>query len=181
MLEQEVLRLVRLVEDLGQLARAEAARAYLERQELDLAEVINQMLALYRPSFEAKGIEVVARFAPDAVRISADRDKLLQAARNLLDNAWRYTPEGGCVGISAERIAEGIRVTFANSGPGIPAADLPYVFERFYRAERSRSREAGGAGIGLAIVKELIEAHGGSVGAASGPDETRIWFVLPVR
>jgi signal transduction histidine kinase len=181
MLEQEVLRLVHLVEDLGQLARAEAARAYLERQDLDLPEVINQMLALYRPGFEAKGIAVATRFAPEAARVSADREKLLLAVRNLCDNAWRYTPQGGCVGISSERVAEGIRVTFANSGPGIPAADLPYVFERFYRAERSRSREAGGAGIGLAIVKELIEAHGGSVGAASGPDETRIWFVLPVR
>jgi signal transduction histidine kinase len=70
-------------------------------------------------------------------------------------------------------------VVFSNTGPGIPAADLPYVFERFYRADRSRSREGGGAGIGLSIVKELIEAHGGRVGAESGEGETRVWFVLP--
>lgn len=181
MLEREILRLVHLVEDLGQLARAEAARAYLERQELDLPEAIGQMLALYRPSFEAKQIAVATRFSPEAGRVLADRDKLLQAVRNLLDNAWRYTPQGGCVGVSAERVAAGVRVTFANSGPGIPEADLPFIFERFYRADHSRTREAGGAGIGLAIVKELIEAHGGTVGAESGEGETRVWFLLPSR
>jgi signal transduction histidine kinase len=137
------------------------------------------MLALYRPGFESKGIAVETRFAPGTERVSADRDKLLQAVRNLVENAWKYTPEGGRVTVSAERAARGIRVVFANSGSGIAAAELPFIFERFYRADRSRSREAGGAGIGLAIVKELIEAHGGKVGAESGKGETRIWFVLP--
>jgi signal transduction histidine kinase len=179
MLQAEILRLVRLVEDLGQLARAEAARAYLERQELDLSETIGQMLTLYRPRFEARGIAVATRFAPDADRIVADRDKVLQAVRNLIENACRYTPEGGRFTVSSGRVPEGVRVVFSNTGPGIPAADLPYVFERFYRADRSRSREGGGAGIGLSIVKELIEAHGGRVGAESGEGETRVWFVLP--
>lgn len=179
MLQAEILRLVRLVEDLGQLARAEAARAYLERQELDLDETVGQMLTLYRPRFEARSIAVATRFEPAADRVVADRDKVLQAVRNLIENACRYTPEGGRFSVWSERVPEGIRVVFANSGPGIPAADLPYVFERFYRADRSRSREAGGAGIGLSIVKELIEAHGGRVGAESGEGETRVWFVLP--
>jgi signal transduction histidine kinase len=179
MLQAEILRLVRLVEDLGQLARAEAARAYLERQEFDLSETIGQMLTLYRPRFEARSITVATRFAPAAERIVADRDKVLQAVRNLIENACRYTPEGGRFTVSTERLPGEIRVVFANSGPGIPPADLPYVFERFYRADRSRSRDAGGAGIGLSIVKELIEAHGGNVGAESAEGETRVWFVLP--
>jgi signal transduction histidine kinase len=179
MLQAEILRLVRLVEDLGQLARAEAARAYLERQEFDLSETIGQMLTLYRPRFEARSITVATRFASSADRIVADRDKVLQAVRNLIENACRYTPEGGRFTVSSERLPGEIRVVFANSGPGIPPADLPYVFERFYRAERSRSRDAGGAGIGLSIVKELIEAHGGRVGAESAEGETRVWFVLP--
>lgn len=179
MLQAEVLRLVHLVEDLGQLARADAARAYLERREFSLPESIGQMLALYRPGFEAKGIAVESSFAPGTERVTADRDKLLQAVRNLVENAWKYTPEGGRVAVSAERVAEGIRVVFANSGSGIAAAELPFIFERFYRADRSRSREGGGAGIGLAIVKELVEAHGGRVGAESGEGETRVWFVLP--
>jgi signal transduction histidine kinase len=81
--------------------------------------------------------------------------------------------------VSSERVQGGIRVIFANSGEGIAEKDLPYIFERFYRVEESRSRETGGAGIGLAIVKELIEAHGGSVGAESADGKTRVWFVLP--
>jgi len=179
MLQAEVLRLVRLVEDLGQLARAEAARAYLERRPIDLPGAIGEMLALYAPNFEAKRISVATLFAPAAAGLHADRDKLLQAVRNLVENAWKYTPEGGRFTVTTERVTEGIRVTFANSGPGIPAPDLPNIFERFYRVDRSRSREGGGAGIGLAIVKELIEAHGGRVGAASGGGETRVWFILP--
>ncbi len=179
MLQQEILRLVRLVEDLQQLARADAARAYLNRQRLSLQEVIGQLLTLYRPNFQAKGIEVEIRLAPDADQVAADRDKLLQALRNLIENGWKYTPAGGTFQVVTTREPSAIRVTFANSGAGIAAKDLPFIFERFYRADRSRSRAAGGAGIGLAIVKELIEAHGGRVGAQSCAGETRIWFTLP--
>jgi signal transduction histidine kinase len=179
MLQAEILRLVHLVEDLGQLARAEAARAFLELRRIDLPETVGQMLSLYRPNFEAKGIAVETRFDPGAERIDADRDKLLQAVRNLVENACKYTPAGGRFTVSSERRNGEIRAVFANSGPGIPAEELPYIFERFYRADRSRSREAGGAGIGLAIVRELIEAHGGRVGAESEEGETRVWFVLP--
>ncbi|BCR02974.1 hypothetical protein DESUT3_00430 [Desulfuromonas versatilis] len=179
MLQQEILRLVHLVEDLQQLARADAAKAFLQRQPLALPELINQLLALYRPNFEARGIRVETRYDPAAKQVQADRDKLLQALRNLVDNAWKYTPQGGRVSIRTERDTGAVRLVIANSGEGIAAADLPFIFERFFRAERSRSREAGGAGIGLAIVKELIEAHGGLVGAESSPGETRVWFTLP--
>ncbi len=179
MLQQEILRLVHLVEDLQQLARADAARAYLDRQELCLPEVINQMLALYRPNLEAKGIALETSYDPAGERVSADRDKLLQAIRNLVENAWKYTPEGGKISVFTERLAEGVRVDIVNSGAGIAEQDLPFIFERFFRADRSRSRAAGGAGIGLAIVKELIEAHGGRVGAESSTGVTRVWFTLP--
>jgi signal transduction histidine kinase len=179
MLQQEILRLVNLVEDLQQLARADAARAFLEREELDLREEIERMLALYRPNFEAKGIEVTTAVPPGAAKVTADRDKLLQAVRNLMENAWKYTPEKGQLAVTAERTTAGVKVVFANSGEGIGAADLPFIFERFFRADRSRSRAGGGAGLGLAIVKELIEAHGGRVGAESNPDLTKVWFILP--
>jgi len=179
MLQQESLRLVRLVDDLGQLAKAEAARAYLNREELSVAELVEQMLILYRLRLQEKNIEVRTSFPPEADRLLADRDKLLLAVRNLVENACQYTPAGGSIAIGSRRIEEGIKVEFANSGAGIAADDLPYIFERFYRADRSRSRQAGGAGIGLAIVRELIEAHGGRVGAESSAHETRVWFVLP--
>ena len=179
MLQQENLRLVNLVEDLGQLARADAARAYLDRRPVDLTGCINEMLNLYRMNIDDKQIRVSTRFADAASTVAADRDKLLQAVRNLIDNCLKYTPQGGAVTITSTRTAGGVRVDFVNDGPGIPTTELPYVFERFFRAEYSRSRDAGGAGIGLAIVKQLIEAHGGRVGAESTPGETRIWFELP--
>lgn len=180
MLEQEVLRLVNLVEDLQQLAKADAAKAFLDCQEISLHELLDQIMTLYRPNFQEKKIQVRWCLDPDSDTVTADRDKLLQAIRNLADNAWKYTPRQGTVTISAQRSADGIRIVFANSGALIAAEDLPYLFERFFRADRSRSRDAGGAGIGLAIVKELIEAHGGTVGAESDESGTRVWFSLPV-
>jgi len=175
MLQQEILRLVNLVEDLQQLSRAEAAHAYLNRQNLNLPETIEQMLALYRPNFEASQQQVELDFASGAATVQADRDKLLQAIRNLVDNAAKYAPEKSIIRIRGERTGSNIKVVFANGGEQIPADALPQLFQRFYRADPSRSREGGGAGIGLAIVKELIEAHGGEVGAESDPVETRIW------
>lgn len=179
MLQDEVMRLVHLVDSLQQLAKADAAKAYLQRQELDLPELVAQVLALTRAEFSDRQLTVTTRIATEARSVVADRDKLLQALRNLLDNACKYTPPQGTVEIRGERANNQIKVTIANSGPGIAAADLPFIFERFYRADRSRSRAGGGAGIGLSIVKQLIEAHGGQVGADSLPGETRVWFILP--
>jgi two-component system sensor histidine kinase BaeS len=179
MLQDEIMRLVGLVEELQQLAKADTARAFLNRQELSLHGLIEQILRLYGPNFLDKQIRVETRFSPSADTVRADRDRLLQVLRNLLENAWKFTPKQGTVIVSTERTTEGIKVLFKNSGEGIPAEDLPHIFERFYRAERSRSRETGGAGIGLSIVRELVEAHGGSVGSESSGGVTSIWFVLP--
>ena len=179
MLQQEILRLVRLVEDLHQLTKAEAGSAFLRREEMDLARLVDQVLDLDRARFEQKGIDVTVDIPADAVRVTGDRDKLLQVLRNLTQNAWQYTPEGGSLGITAAPEQGGVTLTFTNTGPGINGEDLPFIFERFYRAEKSRSRDSGGAGIGLSIVKELVEAHGGSVGAASADNETRFWLTLP--
>ena len=181
MLQKEILRLVTLVENLQQLARADAARAYLNREPIHLEEAISQMLELYGPNFLDKNIIVNLKISNDVQTVNADRDKLLQAIRNLIENAWKYTPQEGTVSIACKKTATGIKVLFNNSGQGISKEDLPFIFERFFRADRSRTRAAAGegAGIGLAIVKELIEAHGGSVGADSANNQTRIWFVLP--
>ncbi len=181
MLEQEVLRLVKLVDDLQQLARADAAKAFLDRRELSIHKLLRQIMDLYEPNFQEKEIDVQWRLGPDSETVTADPDKLLQAIRNLADNAWKYTPAGGTVTISTMRGADGIKTVFANSGAVIAQDDIPYLFERFFRADRSRSRDGGGAGIGLAIVKELIEAHGGTVGAASDENGTSVWFTLPAQ
>jgi len=179
MLQQEILRLVHLVDDLGQLARAEAAHTYLQRRPVELAEALGHLLTLYKPNFEQKQIATSLEIETAVATLYADPDKLLQALRNLLDNAWKYTPEQGNVAIVARALSGGVRITVSNSGPAIAANELPHIFERFYRTDRSRSRDAGGAGIGLSIVRELIEAHGGQVGAFCDPDGTHIWMELP--
>jgi len=180
MLQEEILRLVRLVEDLNALTKADAARAYLRREELSLPELVEQVLAFYRYQFETRRIAVATRFGAGCERVRGDRDKLLQVLRNLIENAWQYTDEGGRLEVSAERAGDGIKLVFANSGPGIPPEDIGLIFERFHRADKSRARDRGGSGIGLAIVKELVEAHGGTVGAESGAGRTRIWITLPL-
>lgn len=179
MLQQENLRLVNLVEDLGQLARADAAHAFLERQAVDLIECLREILTLYRMNFDEKQIHIETQL-PEHLIVQADRDKLLQAIRNLVENCWKYTPAGGSVEITCTADKQVAHVAFVNSGTGIAEKDIPFIFERFFTADPSRSRDAGGAGIGLAIVKQLIEAHGGKVGAQSSPGETFVWFELPL-
>lgn len=179
MLEQESLRLVNLVEDLQQLARADAAKAFLSIQEIPLNEMLGQIVDLYRPKFQEKAISVNWQQTSESIRVHVDRDKLLQAIRNLVDNAWKYTPVNGSVSITTIRNQGGIKTIFSNTSDGIAEKDISLIFERFFRADRSRSRDVGGAGIGLAIVKELVEAHGGTVGAESDETSTQVWFSLP--
>jgi two-component system sensor histidine kinase BaeS len=179
-LQEETGRLVRLVEDLLRLAKADAARATLRKGEIQFADLITRGLDSFLPQFQAKEIRVETHFQPGANRLRGDSDKLAQVISNLLQNARQYTPPGGTLRIYTEPYTEGLRIIFANTGSEIAEKDLPFIFERFYRGEKSRSREHGGAGIGLAIVKELIEAHDGQVGAEIADGETRIWFSLPL-
>jgi signal transduction histidine kinase len=179
-IQEETGRLVRLVEDLLRLAKADAARATLQKREIQIADLITQELDSFLPQFQTKKISVETHFQPGVNRLWGDSDKLAQVISNLLQNAWQYTPPGGTVQISAEPFTKGLKIIFSNNGGEIAEKDLPFIFERFYRGEKSRSREHGGAGIGLAIVKELIEAHNGQVGAEIARDETRIWFTLPL-
>jgi two-component system, OmpR family, sensor histidine kinase BaeS len=179
MLHEETLRLSALTEDLLLLSKADAARSSLNSKRFDLQECITQALGLFHAQFDAKEITVETQFPDGAVEVIADHDKIGQVVRNLLQNSLQYTPRGGRVRVIIERRPGWVRATFGNTGDGISEEDLPFIFERFYRAEKSRSREYGGAGIGLAIVKELVEAHGGKTGAESSTEETRIWFELP--
>jgi signal transduction histidine kinase len=179
MLQAEIMRLVRLVDDLHHLTLADAARGNLQDAPVDLGALVNEVVAFERGALDGRGVALDVDM-PDALpALRADRDKLRQVLRNLIQNAHQYAPDGGTVRIDGERRGENIRLGVGNDGPGIPEGDLPYIFERFYRADKSRSRDSGGAGIGLAIVKGLVEAHGGRVGAESRPGWTRIWVELP--
>ena len=180
LLQEETLRLANLVEDIMRLARADAARADLHRVEIEAHSAITQLLDAFRPQLKARRISVNVDLKERDIRLSADPEKFSQVVRNLLQNALQYTPSGGALTISIERAPEETLFVFANTRGELEDRDLPFIFERFYRGEKSRSREHGGAGIGLAIVKELIEAHGGHVGAELAEGHVRIWFSLPV-
>lgn len=180
LLHDETLRLTYLVEDILRLAKADAARETLDLMDIRIGDVIERVIDVFRTQFETKGIDVELTGVDMAARVHADPEKLTQVVRNLMQNAHQYTISGGKVAIFTQPMNQDIQVVFANTGVEVAKKDIPYIFERFYRGEKSRSREHGGAGIGLAIVKELIEAHNGTVGAQIHNDETRVWFSLPI-
>jgi signal transduction histidine kinase len=173
----EAERLVRLSRSLDSLAEGDAAGPPA-LVELDLAMAIRSALELAHPGLERAGLTVVVD-VPEHLPARANADQLAQVLANLLSNAARYTPSGGTVTVHAERRPADLLVSIENSGEGIPPEDLDRVFERFYRVEKSRDRARGGAGIGLAIVKQLVESAGGRVGAESAAGNTRFWFSLP--
>jgi two-component system sensor histidine kinase BaeS len=179
LLLEETLRLVHLVEDLLRLARADAAKTTLATRTIPLGALILQVLKGFEVRFAEKNIAVETQFGEISVTVVADPDKFYQVLENLLKNAWQYTPPGGRVSIAAQAQGAMVRLTVVNCGASIAAEDLPFVFERFYRGEKSRSREYGGTGIGLAIVKSLVESHGGEVGVESSAESTSFWLTLP--
>jgi two-component system sensor histidine kinase BaeS len=173
----EAERLVRLSHSLDTLAAGDAGAA-ANVVELDLVAAIRAAVELARPAATAAGL-VVETELPPTLDARGDPDQLAQVIGNLLQNAIRYSSRGGHISVRAERRPADLLVSVANTGEDIPAADLPHIFERFYRVEKSRDRAHGGAGIGLAIVRQLVEASGGTVGAESRDGTTRFWFSLP--
>ena len=174
---EEAERLVRLSRSLDALAEGDAGVAG-PAAEIDLAAAIRAALDLAQPTLDRAGLRLIVD-VPERLPARANPDDLAQVLGNLISNAARYTPAGGTVTVRADRRPNDHLVSVTNSGEGIPPDDLELVFERFYRVEKSRDRARGGAGIGLAIVKQLVEAGGGQVGAESADGETRFWFSLP--
>ena len=176
-LQEEVERLVRLSQSLQTLAE-ESSPTAAALDTIDLVPAVRSAVELARPSFDAKRMSVQLHL-PDRLLARAQPDQLAQVLANLLQNASRYAPTGGTLTITAESRPSDALVSVTNTGAGIPPQDLPHVFERFYRVEKSRDRARGGAGIGLAIVKQLVESSGGRVGAESNGGLTRFWFSIP--
>jgi signal transduction histidine kinase len=179
LLQSETMRLVQLVEDVLRLARADAAQDTLKYENIDLNRAVRIAMEPFSHAFDQKELSVDLQLPPDAVMVAADPDRIARVLRNLADNAARYTPFKGWVRIGIVPDPDHARIDFANAVQELVPEDLPFLFERFYRGEKSRSRQHGGAGIGLAIVKELVEAHGGSVGARLGNGSIHIWLTLP--
>jgi signal transduction histidine kinase len=179
MLQEETLRLVGLTEDVLQLARADAARSNLNREPTDLQKEVNLAIAPFAQAFAQRNIRVEVQPSDVPMIVTADRERLARVLRNLTDNGACYTPAGTELVIRMEPIGESVRVTYSNACTELSQEDLPLIFERFFRGEKSRSRQLGGAGIGLAIVKELVEAHGGEVGADLAESRFQVWFEIP--
>ena len=175
----EADRLVRLSRSLDTLAAGDSGmRPPGAATDLDLTAIIRSAVELSRAAGRARELDLQLDL-PETLPARGDPDQLAQVIGNLLQNAVRYTPEGGRIAVRGERRRDDVLVSVVNSGEGIPAADLPHVFERFYRVEKSRDRARGGAGIGLAIVRQLVESAGGSVGVESRDGTTRFWFSVP--
>jgi signal transduction histidine kinase len=180
-LYEEVMLLNRLVDDLQELALAEAGQLPLECHPVDVGEVTRMAIEAIRPQTEARGLELSLDLPSDLPPVVADPHRIGQVLRNLFNNALEFTPPGGQVTLTARLDGTWVCLEVGDSGPGIAPEQLPFVFERFYRADPSRARATGGAGLGLAIVKQLVEAHGGRVWVKSTPG-TGSWFgfTLPV-
>jgi two-component system phosphate regulon sensor histidine kinase PhoR len=171
-------RLDKLINDLLHLTRLESKEAALEKKGLDLSRLVGGAIADFQGQLRKKNI-TVKNDLPQPCPAFAEQDKMEQVFANLLDNAIKYNKDGGWVKIYSQDIREGIKVTVEDSGYGIPARDIPRIFERFYRVDKARSRELGGTGLGLAIVKHIIELHGGCVGVESTEGlGSKFWFTL---
>jgi signal transduction histidine kinase len=169
------------VDDLRELTLAEAGQLKLERRPVAPADLVDRALEAARAQAEAKGIALQADLPEDLPLVDVDSQRIGQVLGNLLSNALTHTPPGGKVVVVARAKQLAVEVSVSDTGEGIPLERLPYIFERFYRADRSRSRATGGTGLGLSIAKQLVEAHGGRISVASQVGQgTTFTFTLPV-
>lgn len=176
---EQAVRLDNLVKDLLKISCVESGRLRLEKTEVELRALSDDTAGDLSAVLAAKKVSIVNRI-PAGLKVDADSDKLSQVLMNLLDNAVKYNREGGEIIISAEAEGGNAKISVQDAGSGIPAEHLPRVFERFYRADKARSRELGGTGLGLSIVKHIVELHGGCVGVESAEGRgSTFWFTLP--
>jgi len=168
-LHSQTLLLKRLITDLRDLSLAQAGVLQLHRQLVDVSGVVRETAEALTPLVEERGVRFRVDLPDRLPRVDVDPDRLRQVMQNLVENALLHTPMGGEVRVAVQANGNGVRCIVADTGTGIAAADLPHIFEHFYRADQSRARSSGGTGLGLAIVKSLVEAHGGRVSVESTP------------
>ncbi len=180
LLEQNYL-LTRLVDDLSTLALADSGQLRLELVPTNLRSLLLGLIGRFQPQADGRQVRLLLSDGPDCPTTTLDPMRIEQAVSNLISNALRYTPAGGQIAMSLACTPAAVQVYVHDSGTGIPLEALPQVFERFYRADRSRSRSEGGSGLGLAIARQIVQAHGGSLTAANHPQGGAIFTIsLPV-
>jgi len=179
-LQDEVLRMSKLVKDMETLALAETGHLVINKRRVKL-ESIMERLAPVIPEMEGRGIKLEVDLEAGLPKVAADPDRLLQVVLNLLSNALAHSPEGGRIMIKGTKKENLILMSFTDQGGGIATEQLPFIFERFYRADSSRSRREGGMGLGLAIARSLVEANGGQIWADSSVGKgTIFYFTIPI-
>lgn len=180
-LYEEVALLTRLVEDLQELALADAGELKLERQPEDAVQLVKKSVVTIESKASAKGLIVATDLPDNLPPVNIDFHRISQVLRNLLENAVTHTLRGGRITVSAKQGDNAVAVTVTDTGEGIPAEDLPNMFERFYRVDKSRARSTGGTGLGLTIAKRLVEAHGGQISVDSEVGKgSRFTFTIPI-
>jgi two-component system phosphate regulon sensor histidine kinase PhoR len=179
-INSEADRLVKLVDDLLDLSLLESKRLTLDPRPVDLGGLVARTVDKLRPLAEDLRLTLV-QSAPPGIVVFADEDRLEQVLTNLVDNALKYTPPGGRIEVQLAAVNGEVEVAVHDTGRGIGPEDLPHVFERFYRSDRSRTRSSGGTGLGLAIAKHIVEAHGGRISVSSRPNEGTTFTVRMPR
>ena len=178
---QQVRQLETLIDDLFELSRLEAGVIRLERSAVPVVALIDEAVESVRLQAEGAGIEIESRVVDNLPLVDVDAARIGRVLLNLLANALRHTPAGGRITVAAAREGQDVLISVRDTGSGIDAADLPHIFERFYRGEKSRSRQHGGAGLGLAIARGLIDAHGSRIWAESTSGAgTAMHFTIPM-
>jgi len=170
-----------LVDDLFQMAQLDAGGLPLDRADNSLSDLISDTLESFSELAARQGVDLQGSVDPGVDPVYMDAQRIGRVFNNLLNNALRYTPQGGRVQVQARREADAILVEVIDTGQGVQPDDLPFIFERFYRGEKSRSRSTGGSGLGLAIARGIVGAHGGQIGVESSPQGTRFFFTIPVK
>jgi two-component system phosphate regulon sensor histidine kinase PhoR len=179
-MERHSKRLQRLVDDLLSLAQLESSQAQLELSVVRMDELFNNLIRDWKEKLAGKNLKIIVDLPSEALTLRADGTRLEEVLHNLLDNAVKFSPENGEIRLRGTRYGSNVVLSVADTGIGISKEHLPRIFERFYRADKARSRELGGTGLGLAIVKHIAQLHGGRVEAESELGRgTTIRIVLP--
>jgi len=177
---EEIVRISKLVGDLEKLAKYEGENLILNKSRFNITETVQHIINNFENEYINKGLEI--EFNAEEEFITADKDKISQVVINLISNALKYTPAGGSVDVSIRREEKAVQISVNDNGNGIPPEDIPYIFERFYRVDKSRTRMTGGSGIGLTITKAIVEAHKGKIEVISNVNVgTEFIVTLPDR
>lgn len=183
-IQNESLHLTTLIDDLFELSQIDAGALKLHIEPTSMADLLSDALASMTPQAEKKHIQIESHIQGELPRVPVDAPRMQRVLYNLIQNAIRYTPDDGTVTLTLRGNREGVELTVMDTGEGIPETDLPHIFDRFYRGEAARTRDSrsavsgSGAGLGLAIARGIIEAHGGSISANSTPGQGSVFHVV---